>query len=326
MSSKKLLDTLRDTIRQKHLSIRTEKAYIQWVKRFILYHNKQHPLTLGPTHVNQFLTYLAVNLNVAASTQNQALNAIVFLYREIFHMPLKDIGEFVRAKRGQKLPTVLSKDEIKKIFAFLDGTYKVMAGLLYGSGLRLMECVRLRVQDVDFKYHSIIVRDGKGQKDRITTMPRFACEPLKLHLRKIKAIHLQDLNDGYGAVYLPYALKRKFTAAEKEWKWQYVFPAIHLSVDPRSGERRRHHVSESILQKRIRAAIRRAGIEKQASCHTLRHSFATHLLEDGYDIRTVQNLLGHKDVRTTMIYTHVLKLGGLAVRSPADSVLHEDNS
>ena len=321
MSKIKLLENVRRHMRTKHLSMRTEQAYLHWIKRFILYNKKRHPAEMGSAEINAFLTHLAVNAGLAASTQNQALNAVVFLYREVIGREIEDIGPFTRAKKGSKLPVVLSVDEVKSVFEHLEGTYKLMASLLYGSGLRLMECVRLRVKDIDFKYMNITVRSGKGDKDRVTMLPKSCVEPLRLHMKKAAIIHQQDLEAGYGEVFLPFALARKYVNAAREWQWQYVFPASHLSADPRSGTKRRHHLSESILQKMMRRAVKKAKITKPASCHTLRHSFATHLLENGYDIRTVQQLLGHSDVRTTMIYTHVLKQGAMAVLSPADKLL-----
>jgi integron integrase len=318
MSNKKLLHQIRDIIRAKHLSIRTEKTYLQWIKRFILYHHKRHPINMGAQEINQYLTYLAVKAKVAASTQNQALNAIIFMYRELFQRESVDVGDFIRAQKTHRLPMVLTRDEINDLFLHLNGIPKIVAGLLYGSGLRIMEGVRLRIKDIDFKYKSITVRDGKGQKDRVTMLPEKIALPIILQIEKAKIIHQQDLDDGFGTVYLPYALQRKYINAAKDWRWQYVFPAPHLSIDPRSGKKQRHHISENHIQRKVRLAVKKAGIAKPASCHTLRHSFATHLLEDGYDIRTVQELLGHKDVRTTMIYTHVLKQGGWAVKSPLD--------
>jgi len=320
MSNVKLLDLVRNELRVRHMSIRTEQAYIGWIKRYILFHQKKHPNLMGPKEICQYLTYLAVKGNVSAATQNQALNALIFLYREILKIDLNEIGQYVRAKQIKKLPVVLSTSEMEQVFLHLYGVYGIMAGLLYGSGLRLMECVRLRVKDVDFKYKNIVVRDGKGNKDRVTILPQVYAEPLKLHLKKVQIIHQQDLLAGCGEVFLPYALERKFVGAGREWKWQYVFPASHLSQDPRSDKKRRHHLSESILQKMVRRAVKESDITKQASCHSFRHSFATHLLENGYDIRTVQSLLGHKDVRTTMIYTHVLQRGAMAVRSPVDKM------
>jgi len=321
---KKLLDRVRDAIRLKHYSTRTEQAYVNWIKRYIFFHNVWHPDEMGAAEVEAFLTHLAVNENVAASTQNQALSALLFLYREVLK---KDLGpiDALRAKKPKRLPTVLTKEEVHRVLGHLSGTHLLLARLLYGSGLRLMECLRLRVKDLDFAQRIILVRDGKGAKDRITMLPETLVAPLKDHLRIVKRTHEEDLAKGYGAVYLPYALERplegisdKYPNAEREWIWQYVFPANRLSVDPRSDVVRRHHIHESSLQKAVRAAAQATGIPKRISPHTFRHSFATHLLEAHYDIRTVQELLGHKNVKTTMIYTHVLNRGGLTVRSPLD--------
>ncbi|HEY76062.1 MAG TPA: integron integrase [Thermoflexia bacterium] len=315
---KKLLDQVRDAIRRKHYSIRTEEAYVSWIKRFILFHNKRHPREMGAPEIEAFLTHLAVERRVAASTQNQALSAILFLYREVLGIDLDLPLHAVRAKRPRRLPTVLTHEEALRVIAALSGTHQLMAKLLYGSGLRLMECVRLRVKDLDFDQHIILVRDGKGAKDRVTILPDSLIAPLQEHLQRVRLIHQQDLQAGYGSVYLPYALERKYPNASKEWIWQYVFPSDRLSTDPRTGVTRRHHIDPSTLQKAVRKAARLAGINKHVTCHTFRHSFATRLLETGYDIRTVQELLGHKDVKTTMIYTHVLNRGGVAVRSPLD--------
>jgi integron integrase len=315
---KKLLDQVREAIRLKHYSIRTEQAYVDWIKRYIFFHDKRHPQQMGVSEIEAFLTHLAVEQHVAASTQNQALSALLFLYREVLHEDLDRPVDSMRAKKPKRVPTVLTKEEARKVIGFLSGTHQVMVKLLYGSGLRVMECVRLRLKDMDFAQRRIIVRDGKGQQDRVTMLPEVLIPPLKEHLQHIKVLHEDDLNKGYGSVYLPFALERKYPNANREWIWQYVFPASKLSVDPRTGAVRRHHVHGSGLQKAVRKAARLAGLNKRVTCHTFRHSFATHLLESGYDIRTVQELLGHKDVRTTMIYTHVLNRGGLAVRSPLD--------
>jgi integron integrase len=318
MTEKKVLDQLRELIRTKHLSIRTEKTYVQWAKRFILYHNKTHPHKMGAHEINQFLTFLAVKKNVAAATQNQALNAIVFMYKHLIGKDVRNIGDYIRAKRSQKIPVVLSKDEVQLLFNHLSGVYKLIAGILYGSGLRIMECMRLRIKDIDFKYKCITVRDGKGQKDRVTILPELITHRLKLQIEKSKIIHRQDLNDGHGTVYLPFAIERKYRNAGKDWRWQFVFPAPNLSTDPRTGIKRRHHLSENRIQREIHLAVKNASLSKPASCHTLRHSFATELLASGYDIRTVQELLGHKNLNTTMIYTHILKKGGFGVKSPLD--------
>ncbi len=315
---KKLLDQVRDAIRLKHYSTSTENSYVNWIKRFVLFHNKRHPNEMGAREVEAFLTHLAVKEKVAASTQNQAFGALLFLYREVLK---KDLGESInaiRARPAKHLPNVLAKDEALRIISFLTGTQQLMAKLLYGTGLRVMECVRLRVKDIDFAQHQIIVRDGKGMKDRVTMLPDSLVKPLQEHLQRVKQLHEQDLAHGYGAVYLPYALARKYPNANREWGWQYVFPSARLAKDQLDGVTRRFHESDSTLQRAIHQAAKRAGITKPVGCHTFRHSFATHLLQNGYDIRTVQELLGHKDVKTTMIYTHVLNRGGLAVRSPLD--------
>ncbi len=314
----KLLDQVRDVIRRKHYSIRTEQAYCDWIKRFILFHRKRHPAEMAEAEITEFLTHLAVNVNVAAATQNQALSALLFLYREVLQQEIGWLDRVERAKKPTRLPVVLTRPEVRKIFSHLNGTPKLMAGLLYGSGLRLMECARLRVKDVDLGYLKITVRDTKGGKDRVTMLPTNIAQPLQRHLLKRRSQHEQDLADGFGNVYLPNALARKYPNAPRQWMWQYVFASSRLSVDPRSGEKQRHHIAESLLQRAVKDAMSRAGIDKPATCHTLRHSFATHLLERGYDIRTVQELLGHKDVSTTMIYTHVLNRPGIGVKSPLD--------
>jgi len=314
----KLLERVSDAIRLKHYSIRTEQAYVDWIKRYILFHQKRHPDTMNVPEIEAFLTYLAVTQNVAASTQNQAMHAILFLYREVLHQPLTGPIDALRAKKPERLPTVLTKAEVSQIMDRLAADYQLMAKLLYGSGLRLLECLRLRVKDLEFAHHQLIVRDGKGGNDRITLLPTSLIPTLQNHLRCVQQIHNDDLAQGYGEVYLPFALERKYPNASCEWAWQYVFPASKLSVDPRSGLTRRHHTDESNLQRAVRKAVQETKIPKPASCHTFRHSFATHLLEAGYDIRTVQELLGHKDVKTTMIYTHVLNKGPLGVRSPLD--------
>jgi integron integrase len=315
---RKLLDQVRDAIRLKHYSIRTEEAYVNWIKRYMLFHNKRHPNEMGSAEIEAFLTHLAVQEKVAASTQNQALSALLFLYREVLQQDLDLPIHAVRAKRPKRLPTVLTREEVRQVLNQLSGHHRLMAQLFYGSGLRLMECVRLRIKDVDFAQRQIIVRDGKGMQDRVTMLPDSLVTPLQEHLQRVKRLHDEDLARGYGSVYLPFALERKYPNAHREWIWQYVFPSDRLSKDPRSGVVRRHHVSESSLQKAVKNAARLAGVSKRVTCHTFRHSFATHLLESGYDIRTVQELLGHKDVKTTMIYTHVLIRGGMAVRSPLD--------
>lgn len=314
----RLLDQVRGAIRLRHYSIRTEQAYTDWIKRFILFHGKRHPREMGAAEVERFLTHLAVEGRVAASTQNQALSALLFLYRTVLKVDLPWLGEMTRAKRPGRLPVVLTVEEVRRVLARIDGQQGLMADLLYGAGLRLLECVRLRVKDLDFEMRQITVRDGKGEKDRMTMLPQAVLEPLRAHLEKVKVLHAHDLEEGFGEVYLPYALDRKYPDASREWGWQYVFPAAGRSVDPRSGKERRHHVDEQTLQRAMKKAVRAAGLTKPASCHTLRHSFATHLLQSGYDIRTVQELLGHQDVATTMIYTHVLNRGGSGVISPLD--------
>ncbi|MDY6845079.1 MAG: integron integrase [Thermodesulfobacteriota bacterium] len=314
----RLLDQVRQIIRVKHYSIRTEESYIQWMRRFIIFHGKRHPREMGAEEINQFLSHLAMDRKVAASTQNQALSALLFLYKEVLKQDIGLLGDVVRARKAKKLPVVFTPEEVKFVLSYLSGTKWIMANLLYGSGLRLMECIRLRVKDIDFSYEQIVVRDGKGNKDRITMLPLNVMEPLQKHLIKVKELQEKDLAEGFGQVYLPVALEKKYLNANREWIWQYVFPALKRSIDPRSGIERRHHVGTMVLQRAVKEAIRKAGIPKMASCHTFRHSFATHLLAAGYDIRTVQELLGHNEVSTTMIYTHVLNKGGKAVRSPAD--------
>jgi integron integrase len=316
----KLLDQVRRTLRTKHYSIRTEEAYVNWIKRFILFHHKRHPQEMNSSEIEQFLTYLAVEQNVAPSTQNQALAALLFLYQHVLRQPLLHPIDAVRARKPQQLPVVLSQTEASRLITHLPDRYRLMAKLLYGSGLRLMECVRLRVKDIDFGQHQIIVRSGKGHKDRDTLLPDSLLAPLRRQLRYARALHQNDLERGHGQVYLPHALDRKYPNASRQWGWQYVFPAARLSRDPRTQLVRRHHVDESGLQKAVKKAARMARINKPVGCHTLRHSFATHLLEDGYDIRTIQELMGHKSVETTMIYTHVIKRGGMAVRSPVDTL------
>jgi integron integrase len=315
---RRLLDQVRDAIRRRHYSMRTEEAYTHWIRRFILFHGKRHPMDMAAPEVEAFLTYLAVAGNVAASTQNQALNALVFLYREVLEQEFGWLENFERAKRPERLPVVFIRPEAQAVLNRLDGTRWLMASLLYGSGMRLMECVRLRVKDVNFAQREVTVREGKGQKDRVTMLPEKLVAPLQNHLEAVRRLHQRDLSDGFGEVYLPFALERKYPNANREWGWQYVFPASRRAMDPRSGVERRHHLDPTVLQRAVKQAIRDAGLTKPGSCHTFRHSFATHLLEDGYDIRTVQELLGHRDISTTMIYTHVLNKGGRGVRSPLD--------
>jgi integron integrase len=314
----KLLDRVRILIRTKHYSYRTEQAYVHWIKRFILFHKMRHPAEMGAPEVTQFLSNLAIEHNVSASTQNQALAALLFLYRNILSIDLPWLDNVVRAKKPTRLPVVLTKEETRTLLAHLRQQEWLMASLLYGSGLRLKECLRLRVKDLDFGYKQIVVRDAKGNRDRVTMLPASVEDPLRQHLVYVRSIHRRDLGEGFGRTLLPYALAKKYQHADREWGWQFVFPANQRSREPRSKEIFRHHVGEWVLQKAIKEAVRKSGINKRASCHTLRHSFATHLLEDGYDIRTVQELMGHKDVRTTMIYTHVLNRGGRGVKSPLD--------
>ena len=316
----RLLDQVRQAIRTRHYSYMTEKAYVAWIKRFIFFHNKRHPREMGEGEIGQFLSSLATDKHVSASTQNQALNAIVFLYRHVLDLNPGWIDNLVRAKRPQRLPVVLTREEVKALLGAMDGVPWLIANVLYGAGLRLMECLRLRVKDVDFAANQIVVREGKGQKDRITMLPVIVKGPLTDHLTRVREVHQRDLQCGFGRVLLPDALARKYPNADKEWGWQWVFPASQMSVDPRSGEQRRHHLHDSMPQKAVRTARLKSGLIKPAHCHTLRHSFATHLLAAGYDIRTIQELLGHRDVSTTMIYTHVLNRGGHGVQSPADSL------
>ena len=311
-----LLEKLRREIRTRHYSIRTEHAYVDWVYRFILFHNKKHPKDMGAIEVNEFLSYLAVDCNVAASTQNQALSAIVFLYKHILGIDIGDIGKVIRAKKPKRLPVVLSAEETAAVLSYLEGIHRLMGDLLYGTGMRIIELIRLRVKDIDFSRKMIIIRDGKGQKDRVTVLPAELIDELKEHLENAKATHDKDLADGNGTVHLPYALSRKYPNANKEWGWKYLFPSRNLSIDPRSGIKQRHHVYESVLQKALKRATHQSGIVKPVHAHCLRHSFATHMLEAGHDIRTVQKLLGHKDVRTTMIYTHVMQDGVCSIKSP----------
>jgi len=317
-SKPRLLDRVRQNISARHYSRRTEKAYVHWIKRYIFFHGKRHPVEMGAAEVAEFLTSLAVEDKVAASTQNQALSALLFLYRDVLGVELPWLDDVVRAKRPQYLPVVLTREEVRTLLGRLDGVPRLMAILLYGAGLRLLECCRLRVKDVDFATNQLMIRDGKGRKDRVTMLPAAVKAALAAHIERVRQQHQADLCQGAGWVELPGALVRKYPTAGREWGWQWFFPATRIYVDRVSGQRRRHHLHESVLQRAVRDAVRASGMAKQATCHTFRHSFATHLLEESHDIRTVQELLGHRDVSTTMIYTHVLNRGPAGVRSPAD--------
>ena len=313
-----LVDETRRVMRLRHYSIRTEDAYVQWIRRFIRFSGGRHPREMGSEEIIAFLSHLAIEGKVAAATQNQALNAISFLYRRVLDRELGDLGSMVRAKKRRHLPVVLTRSEVNGLLSRLDGVHRLAAGLMYGAGLRLMETVRLRAKDLDLERREIVIRNGKGGRDRVTVLPARLVGPLRDQLARARAIHQADLTEGFGSVFMPDALARKFRGANREWPWQYVFPAAARSRDPRSGAMRRHHFGEGAIQRAVKRAVREAGLVKRASCHSLRHSFATHLLEGGYDIRTVQQLLGHRSVTTTMVYTHVLNRGGLAVRSPLD--------
>ena len=314
----KLMVQVRERTRFKHYSIRTETCYVDWIRRFILFHGKRHPAEMGATEVQDFLSHLAVVGKVSASTQNQAKSALLFLYKEVLASELPWLKGIESAKTSQRLPVVLTEDEVRSVLARTEGTPGLMLRLIYGTGMRIMECSRLRVKDLEFSRREILIREGKGAKDRITMLPTSLCTPLAEHLLRVKRLHEDDLAAGGGDVYLPFALERKYPNANREWGWQYVFPARRRSTDPRSGLVRRHHADEKAIQRAMKQAVRDAGIAKPATPHTLRHSFATHLLQAGYDIRTVQELLGHQDVSTTMIYTHVLNRGGRGVLSPLD--------
>ena len=313
-----LVDETRRVMRLRHYSIRTEDAYVQWIRRFIRFSGGRHPREMGSEEIIAFLSNLAVERKVAAATQNQALNAITFLYRRVLDREVGDLGSMARAKKRRHLPVVLTRPEVIDLLSRLEGVSCLAVGLMYGAGLRLMETVRLRIKDLDLERGELVVRNGKGGRDRITVLPARLVSPLRDQLAKVRVLHQADLAEGFGSVFLPDALARKFRGADREWPWQYVFPAVARSRDPRSGALRRHHIGEGGVQRAVKRAVREAGLVKRASCHTLRHSFATHLLETGYDIRTVQQLLGHRNVATTMIYTHVLNRGGLAVKSPLD--------
>ncbi|MGB8694355.1 MAG: integron integrase [Steroidobacteraceae bacterium] len=316
----RLLDQVRSQLRLRHYSYRTEQQYVAWIKRFILFHGKRHPASMGAPELESFLSYLAVERKVAAATQGQALSAVLFLYKRVLGVDLPWLENVVRAKKPVRLPVVLTPEEVRAVLGQLDGVYRLVASLLYGSGLRLMEAMRLRVKDLNFHYRQVTVRSGKGDKDRVTVLPQGLIPALRAHLAAVQERHLVAVRDGYGGVELPYALARKYPGADREWAWQYAFPAPHPSIDPRNKIRRRHHLNEEAVQRRVRIAMRAAGIVKPASSHTFRHCFATHLLERGSDIRTVQELLGHKDVTTTQIYTHVMRKGASAVRSPLDAM------
>jgi integron integrase len=316
----KLLDRLCEALRARHYSPRTEQTYRHWVKRYIFFHHVRHPAEMAEPEINAFLTHLAVKEKVSASTQNQALSALLFLYRHVLGRQIGDLGEVVRARRPMRLPVVLTREEVKAVLGHMTGDKWLMASIMYGAGLRLMECLRLRIQDVDLEAKQILVRDGKGFKDRRTMLPEAVRGPLQAHCARVRQVHQRDLAEGYGRVVLPSALARKYPNAPSAWGWQWVFPQQQCWVNPITGEQGRHHVDESLVQRAVQAAVRQTAIPKHVTCHTFRHAFATHVLESGYDIRTVQELLGHKDVKTTMIYTHVLNRGGLGVRSPVDAL------
>lgn len=316
----KLLDQMRESMRARHYRSRTEETYCQWVRRYILFHQKRHPADMGEQEINAFLTHLAVKDKVSASTQNQALSAILYLYRHVIGRDVGDLGDVIRARKPKRLPVVMTRDEVKSVLDQLSGDKWLMASLLYGSGLRLMECLQLRVQDLDFAGRELLVRDGKGGKDRRTMLPQSLVPVLREHLNHVKKVHDKDLADGWGKVALPNALDRKYPKALWDWRWQWIFPQENRWRNLKTGEEGRHYVHETILQKAVRVAVTKAELTKRISCHTFRHSFATHLLESGYDIRTIQELMGHKDVSTTMIYTHVLNKGGKGVSSPLDGL------
>ena len=316
----KLLARMREALHARHYSRRTEETYCQWVRRFIFFHNVRHPAEMAEVEINAFLTHLAVKARVSASTQNQALSALLFLYRHVIGREVGDLGEVIRARKPTRLPVVMTREVVKAVLANMTGDKWLMASIMYGAGLRLMECLRLRVHDIDFSRNEILVRDGKGAKDRITMLPKSLKAPLQDHLKKVKAIHEEDLAENWGRVQLPDAVDRKYPNAPKDWRWQWVFPQENRWVNPQTKEQGRHHMDESLVQKAVRDAVVKAGLTKRATCHTFRHSFATHLLEGGYDIRTIQELLGHSDVKTTMIYTHVLNRGPAGVRSPVDGL------
>jgi len=326
MAGSQLLADVRAVMRRLHYSIHTERSYCEWIARYVKFHrmrSREELLAAGAREVEAFLTHLAEEAKVAASTQNQAMNALVFLYKRVLERPLEGRIDAARSAKAPRIPVVLTREEVATLLPLIDGQAGLIVRLLYGSGLRITEAVRLRVLDVDFGYRQITVRSGKGNKDRVTTFPVKLAEPLQQHLKKVQAIHAQDLAEGYGAVYLPHAMDRRAPNAPTQWRWQYVFPSANRSADPRSpeGKVRRHHVDQSVVNKAIKQAVALAGVKKRVSAHTFRHSFATHLLERGTDIRTIQSLLGHKDVQTTMVYTHVLRQGAQGVASPLDDLL-----
>ncbi|MHB1345473.1 MAG: integron integrase [Thermoleophilia bacterium] len=314
----RLLERLDDALHARHYSPRTAKVYKVWVKRFVYFHGLRHPTDMGEPEINAFLTHLAVVDEVSASTQTQALSALLFLYRHVLDREVGDLGDVIRARHSRRLPVVFTREEARTVLDRLNGDKWLIVSLLYGSGLRLMECLNLRAKDLEFSRGEVTVREGKGGRDRVTVLPSALVEPLGDHLRDVKRTHDGDLASGWGRVLLPDALERKYPNAAAEWGWQWVFPQERRWKDRKTGREGRHHVHETLVQRAVRQAVREAGIAKHGGCHTFRHSFATHLLESGYDIRTIQELLGHKDVRTTMVYTHVLNRGGLGVRSPLD--------
>jgi integron integrase len=320
MEGPRLLDRMRGVLRARHYSLRTEDSYVQWAKRFILFHGKKHPSAMGADEINGYLTHLAVERHVSASTQGQALAAILFLYRDVLGEEIPWLTDLVRAPRRDRAPVVLTRDEVRRLLGEMRGTSQLVARLLYGTGMRLLEGLRLRVKDLDFETGELVVRAGKGNKDRTTPLPRVLTVALRRHLENVRELHDRDVAEGFGRVWMPDALEVKYPKANASWSWQWVFPAARRSTDPRSGAERRHHLGEQVIQRAVQEAVRRSGIEKAATPHTLRHSFATHLLESGHDIRTVQELMGHADVKTTMIYTHVLGLGASGVRSPLDTL------
>ena len=323
MAEPKLLDRMRALLRTRHYSIRTEDTYVQWARRYILFHDKKHPSMMGAPEINEFLSWLAVERNVAASTQNQALSGILFLYREVLGEEVPWMNDLVRARRTARVPVVLTRDEVRRLLGAMTGTPHLVARLIYGTGMRVLEALRLRVKDLDFQSSEVTVRAGKGNKDRATPLPRVLAGALRHHLERVRALHDRDLAEGFGRVWMPDALARKYPHADRSWGWQWVFPSAQRSVDPRSGIELRHHLGEHLVQRAVQGAARSTGIARPATPHTLRHSFATHLLQSGHDIRTVQELMGHASVKTTMIYTHVLGLGASGVMSPLDGLGEE---